>query len=408
MGNDDELTPEVLEAQLDQDNPDQLQRWAGRNRVAIVNRIDSWITHFPAKAFLLWARMRTSDSGTLREVSADATGRFDTEHLPRLQGVWMKAPAEAREVFIREVFERDPGEPFTSIRHSHHVRGVGLLPPIGYVPSYKVHVLRRLVRTAGDQQGLKLIDKLIKERRRACEIGARAAAQLRERYRFRTEERELVAPLLTLARRAGFRAAALPEVTVSYESPPIFVTNPELEDVEERGSQEREVPKEPEGKIPRDPQRPLPKAFPIEELLGCYRPRSEDVVLWCRGIDWAAQRFGISHDWLSSAVLIHELLHWLAHKLPAPGALEWPLDSYIATTEEVHECWAQLMVWFVAESVGGEFKTAFEGLNSRQPASYRIWERFRTVHPSRAFAALVHLRRLREPAELRDWEAVVT
>lgn len=58
-------------------------------------------------------------------------------------------------------------------------------------------------------------------------------------------------------------------------------------------------------------------------------------------------------------VLIHELGHWLAHKLPAPGASEWPLDSYIATTEEVHECWDQFMVWFVAESVGGEFKTAF-------------------------------------------------
>lgn len=65
------------------------------------------------------------------------------------------------------------------------------------------------------------------------------------------------------------------------------------------------------------------------------------------------------------------------------------------------------MVWYVAEAVDGDLKVACERLNGSQPAAYRIWERFRDLDSQRAFTALVHLCRLRQPAELRDWEALV-
>lgn len=248
--------------------------------------------HDLAKAFLVWARLRTSDSRTLREVADLETWHFtEMENLPFLRDVWMRAPAEAREILIREVFQRDPGEPFESIRHSHPFEGVGLLPPIGYVPSQTVHAVRQLVQAAGDKDGLKLVDELIEERRTACELAVRAVAQWHEPYRFDADEQELVARLLTLARRAGFRAAVLPEVRVSHQAPPAFVRNPELEDLEAEGAARRR------GRIPRDSNRPVQDEFPtIEELLGCYRPRTGDVVLGRRGINWAARRLGISKD----------------------------------------------------------------------------------------------------------------
>lgn len=198
------------------------------------------------KSFLLWGRFVVSPHGFLREAADDSVWRFyKLANLAGLKAIWNQVPADAREYLIRKIFEYHPGQPFESIREArvHFERHGPLLSPlvVGYVPSMRVRALRRMVEEADDPEGLRLIDELIDERRAACEIGARILARQRGRWVLSADQRELGARLMTMARRAGFRSAVLPEIEVSYDAPPVFVSNSELEEVEAADSQANQV-----------------------------------------------------------------------------------------------------------------------------------------------------------------------
>jgi hypothetical protein len=65
------------------------------------------------------------------------------------------------------------------------------------------------------------------------------------------------------------------------------------------------------------------------------------------------------------------------------------------------------MTWYMAQSIKGEFLRCFEKLGAVQPPPYRIYKTYRGLKPDRAFKALVYMRRLQQPAVLRDWEDLV-
>jgi hypothetical protein len=254
-----------------------------------------------------------------------------------------------------------------------------------------------MVQASGDTESLALIDELIQERRSACLVAVHHSSS--RPLVLTSAERELAARLFALARHGGFRSAPLPPIHLSYEPPPIFLDNPELEaDEEDREDNE---------KIPRDRERRQPEIISIEELLGCYRADPPEITLWVQGIRWFARRLGKDEEMLRAVVLIHELGHWIMYRLTKPGLEEWPLSLYKLTHEDVHECWAQLQTWYVGRGVSGAFQETFEDLNKHQRAAYRVWERFQSVPPVRAFSALEFLRRLPWPARLQDWESRV-
>jgi hypothetical protein len=310
---------------------------------------------------------------------------------------WLEAPAELRKDAIYELFERRPGEPFESIRHAHASGGQVLVPPIGYIPDVSVRRFREMVQASGDTESLALIDELIQERKAACLVAVHHSSS--RPLVLTSAERELVARLFSLARQGGFRSAPLPPIHLSYELPPIFLAYPELE--EDGQEREEDTP------IPRDRQRGRPETMSIEELLGCYQADASQITLWVRGIRWFARRLGKDEEMLRAVVLVHELGHWIMHRLTKAGVEEWPLSLYKLTHEDLHECWAQLQTWYVGRAVGGAFQATFADLNKHQPAAYRVWERFQSVPPVRAFSALEFLRRLPWPARLQDWESRV-
>jgi len=268
---------------------------------------------------------------------------------------------------------------------------------IGYVPSPHIMKLRSIVHTAGDQKSLKIIDELIAQRERACNIAYQyQEAQQSCPYTPTREERELIARVVSIARRSGYRSAALPRIFLSFEAPPIFVTYPELEE----DSEEQRDPGE--SSIPRE-QRSRPETISIEEALGCYVP-SPRIILYARGLRWFAKRKGLAEEMLRAVVLVHEIGHWVTHLLPKPGVPEWPLELYKLTEDGVHEGWAQLITWWVVDKVGGELEGTFHELNKSQGGPYRVYEKFKAKTPQSVMASLERLRQLRWPARVEEWE----
>jgi hypothetical protein len=257
--------------------------------------LESIMTTDSCSAFILYAEFYLCHDHDIRQGLYDIVYRFSRPHeIVKLQQVWLHVPFQAKEFYIRYVFEHNPGEPFKTLENLGHSlrdlkggpfgpydRHLPALPliylqPIGYIPSMAVCTLRSMVEKAGDSEGLKLIDELIKERRAACSMAGTHEYELR--YALSDEEKDLVARLINLAVTSGYQRASLPKIVLSYEPPPLFVTNPELEDTE----RERDLESNGHSNVPRDAQRPRPEQISIEELLGCYIASDSKIVLWER------------------------------------------------------------------------------------------------------------------------------
>lgn len=213
-------------------------------------------------------------------------------------------------------------------------------------------------------------------------------------------EINLISRLIDKFKRHGYHRTDLPSIYISSETPPIFVNYPELEygikrrerDIEEHLMDWRE-----------------PETISIEELLGVYQPGHQRIIIYDRGIKWwcnkhnflAAER--LLEEWLFAVVLIHEISHWITHLLPKAGVTIWPTDIYIKTERDVHEGWAQLMTWWIAEEVDGMFKDVFEELNKRQSSPYLVFKRFKKEPINKVIPSLGKLRALVKPANLQDW-----
>ncbi len=180
--------------------------------------------------------------------------------------------------------------------------------------------------------------------------------------------------------QGGYKSAALPKIYLSFENPPIFISEPRLE----------------EGY--------MLDFLPIEELLGCYIPSLKIVILYDIGLEWYSTKRNVNKDLLRAVVLIHEIAHWISHLLPKRGIKEWPLKFYEDTDINVHEGWAQLLTYWVVDEVDRDIENTFKKLNTNQPAPYKIYEHFTKYWIEEIMDSLAHLRTLGKPAELQDWK----
>ena len=275
------------------------------------------------------------------------------------------------------------------IRDRDLIRSFPRLPECpGYVTPPEIENLLDFVCKAGDKEYEDKIRRRIYERKVAFAGVSRNRWQLQSSTEQRIpcnpneNERELIAELLKILTANGYRRSALPEILLSSEIPPIFVSKPELEKADNYEN------------------------ISIEELLGVYRPRQEQIIIWDKGIQWLARR-SFDEEWLFAVVLIHELGHWITHTLPKPGSPFWETSSYVLAEEDVHEGWAQLMTSWVADQVKGEFKQTFDDLNKRQSATYRVFEKYVREPQDKMMSSLEKLRGLPWPARLQDWEEVI-
>ena len=322
---------------------------------------------------------------------------------------WNQLTDEMKEYVIYHHFEQYPGEPFDTFKDLtnclEHLAYEGrfrrlpvqiVLSVPGYIPSVRVSCLRSIVKRAGDEQYLRLIDDMIAQREKACRVSQSLVSQRRP-YTPTRDEQELIARMMEKVRRGGFIPVALPQIFLSFEAPPLFVAYPELEGEEE--PEDRDI----QPRIPRK-GREKPKTISIEEVLGCYIPTNQQIILYARGLGWFARKEGLDEELLRAVVIVHEIGHWVSHVLTKPSVPEWPLELYKLTEEGFHEGWAQLITWWVVEEVGGAIKATFDKLNRSQPSPYKVYKKFKTVPVDSVMASLERLRQLSWPARVEDWE----
>lgn len=280
---------------------------------------------------------------------------------------------------------------------------ISRISAFAYVCSPEIQKIRYVIEDAQDLVYLKRIDDTIEEYRISWRYAnahfthlSTSVSHRKSAYIPNPNERELIARLLSKAQRVGYSIVALPTIYQSYEIPPLFVSHPELE-----------YPTT-DQTITQDPDRRAPEYYNVEELLGCYQPEHETIILYERGIRWLGLK-DYDSDWLRSVVLIHELAHWMMHKLPKQNFADWPTALYKSTKSDLHEAWAQLLTCWMAEEVGNDFKATFEQLNRNQSQPYHLYKQFpiATYSTSKIMTSLEMLRALTTPATLNDWHEIL-
>lgn len=145
--------------------------------------------------------------------------------------------------------------------------------------------------------------------------------------------------------------------------------------------------------------------FDTEHLLGYYIPAKQEINLVELGIQWCAKELNINVDLLREIVFIHELGHYMQHKMPCYQTQEWQYDLYISsyTPIDLQEGWAQLMAaWVVKDKK--DYSHVFQSLVAVQSAPYQVFKDYERDSYRRILNSLDGLRQLGRPAKLTDWE----
>ena len=145
--------------------------------------------------------------------------------------------------------------------------------------------------------------------------------------------------------------------------------------------------------------------FDTENLLGYYIPEKQEINLMELGIQWCAKELNIDVDLLREIVFIHELGHYMQHKMPCYQTQEWKYDLYIRsyTPMDLHEGWAQLMdAWVVKDKK--DYSHVFQSLIAVQSAPYHVFKDYERDPYRRILNSLDGLRQLGRPAKITDWD----
>jgi hypothetical protein len=202
-------------------------------------------------------------------------------------------------------------------------------------------------------------------------------------------EHELISRLFGIANISSDKLSQLPTITISNEIPPLFKKYSELD--LDNDNFERET-------------RSIPDSWPIEEVLGLYASSDESIVLFARGINWSAKQLSIEPCWLQAVVLIHEFGHWITHRLPDAQGNTWDTKLFDAASENLKEGWAQLLTYWIANDVKGEFENAFDLLNRFQPYPYHVYRNYTQYSPSDVMLSLKAVRVITPSATVADWK----
>ncbi|MHA1359841.1 MAG: hypothetical protein ACTSRC_17130 [Candidatus Helarchaeota archaeon] len=137
-------------------------------------------------------------------------------------------------------------------------------------------------------------------------------------YKLTPDERELIAPLMELFIPEGFKVCRLPQIDWSYEPPPLFIANPEIDpEINEYRDMDDIDPL-----VHPNRDRRRPDFITIEDVLGCYYPLTQRIILYDKRISWSARNFKLDPKILRDIVILHEIGHWITYLLPKPHILK--------------------------------------------------------------------------------------
>ena len=194
-------------------------------------------------------------------------------------------------------------------------------------------------------------------------------------------ESVLLKKLQDILSGANLKLGEMPDVYITYELPRSF----KLVDNHDEGD--------------------LFDLLDTENLLGYYIPEKQEINLMALGIQWCAKVLNIDVDLLSEIVFIHELGHYMQHKMPCYQTQEWKYDLYIRsyTPIDLQEGWAQLMAaWVVKDKE--DYSHVFQSLIAVQSAPYHVFKNYERDPYRRILNSLDGLRQLGRPAKITDWE----
>ena len=194
-------------------------------------------------------------------------------------------------------------------------------------------------------------------------------------------ESVLLKKLQDILSGANLKLGEMPDVYITYELPRSF----RLVDNHDEGD--------------------LFDLFDTENLLGYYIPEKQEINLMELGIQWCAKELNIDVDLLREIVFIHELGHYMQHKMPCYQTQEWKYDLYIRsyTPIDLQEGWAQLMAaWVVKDKK--DYSHVFQSLIAVQSAPYHVFKDYERDPYRRILNSLDGLRQLGRPAKITDWE----
>lgn len=202
-------------------------------------------------------------------------------------------------------------------------------------------------------------------------------------------KQELLAPGKTLP--------SWPDVCISDEDPPLFVSDPRLKEWYEEDRSEEDGQRGPEWDGRPD----------FERFLAVYLWGPKQIIIWRKGVDCCSKLLNIDYDALFDCVLIHELGHWFnaeahtskgitwnlatqtwtrSHAAETPGNPDWrrpdvvPSGGIIGNARSLssrsyHEVWAQFFAWLYGHEVSSQALTAFQKLEPRQSQPYQAWRK---------------------------------
>ncbi|EKD28389.1 MAG: hypothetical protein ACD_79C00315G0001 [uncultured bacterium] len=160
--------------------------------------------------------------------------------------------------------------------------------------------------------------------------------------------------------------------------------------------------------------------------MGLYTPQNETITIFEKAIKWVNKHRNVNENSLREIVYIHELAHWISHKLPHPNSPEWRLRDYIITDTFVHESWAQLLTYWGVKYISLKYKNKnleeiflkfwspltsidekdIQKLKNRWFALYRFYGRINEIKPDRkteVFESLIELRKIKNGAHIEEW-----
>ncbi len=217
-------------------------------------------------------------------------------------------------------------------------------------------------------------------------------------YRLTYQEKALTNILLSIFYYNGFEKRKLPKIFESDELITIEIVN---EWIKKTGLSPDDLifPHNKDNVAnDQDDKDNIKKYKYVIELLGMYFPATQSITLYTKRIEEAAKGLNVSTDALRQVVLLHEIGHWITHKLHYNRQC-WEIAKYNSASTEVHEGWAQLLAWWVVKNIS-KLKRAFDRLNKEQIQQYHVWVEFK--HST--IKSLLVLRELESPTKT-TWES---
>ena len=252
-----------------------------------------------------------------------------------------------------------------------------VLPPVGYVPSFRIRRLITTIEKAGDKKFLDLIEKFIEERKAAYNrpLIPLDVKSIWNIYLPTGFQRRVTTPLLKKFVDSGFVLSKVPHVYISLEVPPAMLLFPEG---------------------------PEPQEVAMEELFGFYDGELS-ITIYESAVRWFSMKRDIDMLFLRAIVFLYGMCGWAIQRLEKPELPQWYPEHYWQSPLIVRGTLAYLLTEKVVEKIGGELKDTFKEVKAfltQIPLS--IYDRLKTALIEQLIEKICTLRSLNRPASIND------